>query len=87
VKLTHEEIESIEDLSPSALKALKSLIGLCIQQMETDVLKCSIGRGDPAAERSLVVAKCQLEGGGRLETLLFKELQAIRKVADNRRPA
>jgi hypothetical protein len=84
MKLSHEEIAALEDLNSTQVRALKSLFANISALMADEVLKCSVGRGSPEIERELVIRKCNHEGSLKSEQLLFKELQAIRKAADNR---
>lgn len=84
MKLSQDALEVIEDLSAQHIKALKQVSELVNEYMANEVLKSSIGRGEPADEKQLVYAKVRLEGSLKAFDLLFRQLQEIRKAADNR---
>ena len=84
MKLSQDAQDWIEDLTTQQMKALTELSQLVAEYMAEEVLKCSVGRGEPADERQLVYAKVRLEGSNKGMDLFLKQLQQIRKAADNR---
>jgi hypothetical protein len=84
MKLSQDSMDWLEDITAAQMKALGELSQLVAEYMADEVLKCSVGRGEPTEERQLVYAKVRLEGSNKGMDLFLKQLQQIRKAADNR---
>ena len=86
MRLPPAVIEALEDLSQAQVAALTQLCEWSEEVLGADVLKVSVGSGDPSSEkeRELVYAKIRLEGALRNNRMVLHELQKIRQAANKR---